>query len=189
MVFGFYCVLGFLGTRGGSKKSLQKAVQLKVSPATKLLVLLQHPKPSLREMAAAAIGTTALAAKEAFLETVLEAGEAVQQNLQTRRAYGIIPIALERRGDDRKYIMRLSPVLCRNWHAPGPDDFSASSSGRSHLSGSGRGPPGSRNKGSLHATCGSVKPVFQKTILTFQTGTLLGTTFEGAAERFPSYRS
>ena len=35
--------------------------------ATKLLVLLQHPKPSLREMAAAAIGTTALAAKEAFL--------------------------------------------------------------------------------------------------------------------------
>ena len=63
------------------------------------------------------------AAKEAFLETVLEAGEAVQQNLQTRRAYGIIPIALERRGDDRKYILRLSPVLCRNWHPPGPDDF------------------------------------------------------------------
>ena len=85
------------------------------------------------------------AAKEAFLETVLEAGEAVQQNLQTRRAYGIIPSALERRGDDRKYILRLSPVLCRNWHPPGPDDFSASSSGRSHLSGSGRGPPGSRN--------------------------------------------
>ena len=70
--------------------------------ATKLLVLLQHPKPSLREMAAAAIGTTALAAKEAFLpyldRTARPLCQYASENLGSEAEYELRGRALEALG-------------------------------------------------------------------------------------------
>ena len=70
--------------------------------ANKLLVLLQHPKPSLREMAAAAIGTTALAAKEKFLpyldRTARPLCQYASENLGSEAEYELRGRALEALG-------------------------------------------------------------------------------------------
>ena len=64
-------------------------------------MLLQHPKPSLREMAAAAIGTTALAAKERSCRTSTARAALCQyasENLGSEAEYELRGRALEALG-------------------------------------------------------------------------------------------